>query len=146
MTILDLKDTRCNPNKLSMTPKFLVLKLSHGLVLIAWWAHPNYNIVLNCAGSPTLFLRQKLTDGKRISSSEFAKRPMCNIHRNEWRITQGMQPERSVLRLESYCYNKSGAIPMLSTSPRHDDWKPFLVVSDPCLSFVSGACISFTPN
>jgi hypothetical protein len=30
MAISDLKDIRCNPNMLSMTPKFLVLKLSHG--------------------------------------------------------------------------------------------------------------------
>jgi hypothetical protein len=41
---------------------------------------------------------------------------MCNIHRNEWRITRGMQPERRVLHLESRCYNESHPGPKLTTS------------------------------
>jgi hypothetical protein len=32
---------------------------------------------------------------------------MCNLLPNGWRITQGTQPERKVLRLESRCYNKT---------------------------------------
>jgi hypothetical protein len=51
-----------------------------------------------------------------------------------------------VLHLESHCYNKSCPGPTLSTSPRYDDQKPFLVVSDPYLTFLSSACTSFTPN
>jgi hypothetical protein len=39
------------------------------------------------------------------------KRPLCNIHQNGWRITQGTQPERSVLPLESHSYNKSHPSP-----------------------------------
>jgi hypothetical protein len=91
------KDTRRNPSKFPMTPYFLGVKLSRGLVLIGCWAHPNCNIVLNCVGSLRHLLRQKLQDGKWISSSEFVKRPLCNIHQNRWRITQGTQPERRML-------------------------------------------------
>jgi hypothetical protein len=73
MGIPDLKDTRCKPNKPSMTPKFLMLKLSHVLVLTGWWAISNRNLVLNCAGSSRHFLRQKLQDEKCIPLSESAK-------------------------------------------------------------------------
>jgi hypothetical protein len=91
------KDTIAILVSFTMTPCSLVVKLSPGLVLTGWWAHPNYNLVLNYASSPRRLLRQKLQDGKRIFPSEFVKRPMCNIHRNEWRITRGTQPERRVL-------------------------------------------------
>jgi hypothetical protein len=61
------KDNRRNPCKLSHDALFLRLKLNHGLVLTGWWAHPNCNLVFNCAGSPRCSLRQKLQDGNRIS-------------------------------------------------------------------------------
>jgi hypothetical protein len=75
------------------TPNSLCAKLSHGLALTGWGARPNCNLVLNCASSPRRLLRQKLQDGKCISFSESTKRPMCNIHRNRWRITRGTEPE-----------------------------------------------------
>jgi hypothetical protein len=65
-----------NPSKFSHDPQFLVLKLSHGLVLTGWWARPNCNLVLNYTGSPRRLLRQKLQDGKRISFPESMKRPL----------------------------------------------------------------------
>jgi hypothetical protein len=71
MTLSALKDT--------------AVVLSHGLVLTSWRAWSNCNLVLNYAGSPRRFLRWKLQDGRRLSSSEFTKRPMCNIHQNGWR-------------------------------------------------------------
>jgi hypothetical protein len=77
---------------------------------------------------------------------EISKRPMCIIRRNGWHITRGTQSERRVLHLKSYYYNKSYPDPMLSTSQRYDDRKAFLVVLDPCLTFLSSACISFTFN
>jgi hypothetical protein len=43
---------------------------------------------------------------------------MCNIHRNGWRITRGMQPEWSLLCLESCGYNKSHPSPKLIASLR----------------------------
>jgi hypothetical protein len=46
--------------------------------------------------------------------------------------------------LESHCYNESCPGPMLSTSLRYDDRKPFLIVLNPCLTFLRSACISFT--
>jgi hypothetical protein len=98
---------------------FLVLKLSYGLVRTGWWAHPNGNLVLNCAGSLKRFLRTKVARWKeRISSSKLVKRPMCIIHRIGWRITQSTLPERRVLHLESLCYNKSRPGPKLSASLR----------------------------
>jgi hypothetical protein len=73
-----------------------MLKLSCGLVVTGWQTHLNCNLVLNCAGSPRRLLRQKLQDGKRISFSEYVKRPRCNIHQNRWCITRGTQLERWV--------------------------------------------------
>jgi hypothetical protein len=89
-------------------------------------------------------LRQKLQDGKRISLSESTKRPMCNIRQNGWRITQGTQPERRMWNLESHSYNKSHPSAKAYCFSKTDEVKPFLVVSDPCLTFISTACVSFT--
>jgi hypothetical protein len=41
--------------------------------LTSWRAPPNRNLVLNCAGSPCRFLRQKLQDRKCIPSWESSK-------------------------------------------------------------------------
>jgi hypothetical protein len=110
-----------------MTSNPLRLRLSHGLVHTSRWALPNCILVLNCPDSPKCFLRQKLQDEKRTASLELAKRPMHTIHQNWWHITRGTQSERRVLCLESRCYNKSCPGPMLSTSPRLDDQKIFLI-------------------
>jgi hypothetical protein len=56
------------------------------------------------------------------------KGPMCNIHRNGWRITRGTQPERSVLPLESRSYNKSYPSPKAYCFSEIDDRKSFLIV------------------
>jgi hypothetical protein len=111
-----------------MTPCSIGVKLSHGLVLTSWRAHPNCSLVLNCASSSRRFLRQKLQDGHRNSSLELVKGPLCNIHRNGWRIIWDMQPERRVLPLESRSYNKSYPNPKAYCFSEIDDPKPFLVV------------------
>jgi hypothetical protein len=116
------------------------------LASTGWWAPPNWNLVLNCAGFPRRLLRQKLQDGKRISSSGFVKRPMCNIRQNGWRITRGTQLKKRLLHLESCCHNKSHSGHKLTSSLRLDEHQPFLVVSNPCLTLLSSACTSFTPN
>jgi hypothetical protein len=146
MATLDLKDTRRNASKLSHDPNSFCVKLSHKLVLTGWWAHPNCNRVLNCASSSRRFIRQKLQDGKCISSSEFAKKNMCISHQNGYRITRGTQSERRVLHLESCSYNKSHPSPKAYCFSKIDDRKPFLICSNPCLTFLSSACILFTPN
>jgi hypothetical protein len=64
-----------------------------------------------------------------------AKRSHLQLLLNEWHITQGTQPEIRVLCLESHCYNKSCLGPMLSTSPRLDGHKPFLVCFKSLLDF-----------
>jgi hypothetical protein len=71
--------------------------------------------------------KRKVARWKAHSSSEFAKRPLCNIYQNGWHITQGTQPERRLLRLESRGYNKSHPCPKLSASMR------LLSESIPCL-------------
>jgi hypothetical protein len=71
---------------------------------------------------------------------------MCIIHQNGWRITRGTQPERMVLHLESYCYNKLHPSPKLTASLRLLIESLSLFVLDPCLTFLSSACIPSTPN
>jgi hypothetical protein len=61
----------------------LHLKPSHVLDLTGWRALLNCNLVLNYAGSSRRFLRQKLKNGKRISSSELVKRTPVQ-HSSEW--------------------------------------------------------------
>jgi hypothetical protein len=119
------------------------VKLSRGLVLTGWWARPNCNLVLNCADSSWCFLRQKLHGGRRISSSEFVKRPLCNIHQNRWRITRVAQPKRRLLHLESCSYNKSHPNPKAYCFSKSVNKKPLLIWS-PCLASLNSACISFT--
>jgi hypothetical protein len=77
-------------------------------------------------------------------SQNLRKRPMCNIHQNGWRITWGTQPERMVLRLKSRSYDKSHPSPKAYCFSNIVDKKYFLVVSNPCLTFLDSACISFT--
>jgi hypothetical protein len=93
-----------------------------------------------------VLLKTKVARWKTYFLIGISKRPMCIIRQNGWHITRGMQPKRRVLRLESHCYNKSCPGSTLNTSPRYDDQKPSLVDSDPCLTFLSSACISFTSN
>jgi hypothetical protein len=47
--------------------------------------------------------------------------------------------------LESHSYNKSHPSPKASCFSKTDERKPFLVVSNPFLTFLSSACISLTP-
>jgi hypothetical protein len=77
---------------------------------------------------------------------KLAKRSHLHLLPNGWRISRGTQPERRMLCLESYCYNKSDSGPKSTASLRLDSRKSFLVCSDPCSTFLSSACISFTPN
>jgi hypothetical protein len=128
-----------------MAPHSLCLQLSHGSVLTGWRARSNCNLVLSCTGSSRCFISQKLQDGKHISFSKSMKRPLCNIHRNRWCITRGTQSERMVLPLESHSYNKSHPRPKAFFFTEIDDRKHFLVVSNPCLTSLHHACISFTP-
>jgi hypothetical protein len=128
------------------TPNSLCAKLSHGLALAGWGARPNCNIVLNCAGSSRHLLRQKLQDGKHISFSESAKRLLCNIHQNGWRITWGTQLERGVLPLESHSYNKSHPSHKAYCFSKIVDRTLFLIVLNPCLTFLNNTYLSFTPN
>jgi hypothetical protein len=123
-----------------------VLKLSHGLVLTGWQACPNCNLVLNCAGSLVRLLRQKLQDGKRISFSEYAQRPLCNIRWNGWRITWGTQSERRVLHLESHSYSKSHLRPKAYCLSKIVDKKPFLVCFEALLDFPKQCHLSSSPN
>jgi hypothetical protein len=67
---------------------------------------------------------------------------MCIIRQNGWHITRGTQSERRVLHLESRCYNKSHPGPKLMTSLRLMIESLSLLVSNPCLTFLSSACIS----
>jgi hypothetical protein len=138
--LLSLERHRCSASKFSYDSNSLWAKLSHGLVLTSWRAHPNYNLILNYAGSPKRFLRWKSQDGRRVSS-EFEKRPLCNIRRNGWHITQGTQPERWLLPLESRSYNKSYSRPKAYCFSKIDERKPFLVVSNPCLTFLHSAFV-----
>jgi hypothetical protein len=71
---------------------------------------------------------------------------MCNIHQNRWHITQGMQPERRVLHLESRSYNKSHHGPKLTTSLRLMIESLSLFVVDPYLTTLGIVCASSTPN
>jgi hypothetical protein len=148
MAISDLKVTIAILATFRYDPSSSCVKLSRGLVLTSWGARPNCNLVLNYAGSPRRLLRQKLQDEKRISFSKSAKRPMRNIYRNRWRITQGTQLERRVFPLESRSYNKSHPSPKAYCSSKIDGWKPFIMFSNhlnPCLTFLSSVCISLTP-
>jgi hypothetical protein len=60
---------------------------------------------------------------------------MCIIHQNGWLITQGTQPERRVLRLESHSYNKSHPSPKAYCFSKIVDKKPFLVCFKSLLDF-----------
>jgi hypothetical protein len=74
------------------------------------------------------------------------KRPLCIIHRNRWHITWGTQPKRSVLCLESGCYDKSHPGPKLTASLRLMIKRLSSFVSNSCLTFLNSICLSFTPN
>jgi hypothetical protein len=71
---------------------------------------------------------------------------MSNIHQNIWRITRDTQPKRRVLHLESRIYNKSHPSPKAYCFSKIDDRKPPLLVSKPCLTFLSSICTSLTSN
>jgi hypothetical protein len=83
------------------------------------------------------FLRQKLQDGKRISFSEYVKSPICNIHRNGWRITRGCN-RREECHTWSLVDTTSRILALkLTTSLRLMIRRLFLIVSKPCLTFLS---------
>jgi hypothetical protein len=77
---------------------------------------------------------------------KLAKRIMCNIHHNGWRITRGMEPERRVLRLESHSYNKSHLSTKAYCFSKIIDKKPFLVCFEALLDFPKQCRISPSPN
>jgi hypothetical protein len=129
-----------------MTPNSLCANLSHMLVLTGWWAHPNCDLVLNCAGSSRRFLRQKLQDGKCISSSELAKYPYASFvkmdgvllevrNRKEKCCTWSLIATTSRILALKLTVSLSLMIRSLSS-----------FVSNPYLTFVSSACILFSPN
>jgi hypothetical protein len=116
---------------------FLVFKLSYRLVQTGWWAHPNDNLILNCAGSPRCFLRTKVARWKEHFLIGISKRPLCITRRNGWRITRGTQPKRRMLHLESCCYSKSHSGLKFTSSLKLDDHKSFLVCFKLPLDFSS---------
>jgi hypothetical protein len=124
----------------------LCVKLSHGLVLTGWGAHPNCNLVLNYAGLPRRLLRQKLQDEKCISFSKSTKRSLCNIHRNRWCITRGTQLKRRVLPLESRSYNQSHHSTKAYCFSKMNDQKHILVCIKFCLTFLNSTRLSFASN
>jgi hypothetical protein len=64
-----------------------------------------------------------------------AKRSHLQLLLNGWRITRGTQPEKRVLCLESYCYDKSNSGPKSTASLRLDEHKHFLVDFKSLLDF-----------
>jgi hypothetical protein len=74
------------------------------------------------------------------------KRPLCNIRRNGWCITQGTQPKRRKSHLESHSYNKSHPSPKACCFSKIIDKKPFLVCLKSLLDSLSSTCMSSTPT
>jgi hypothetical protein len=66
---------------------------------------------------------------------KITKRSHLHLHPNGWHITRGTQPDRRVLCLESYCYNKSDSGPKSTASLRLDEHKHFLVCFKSLLDF-----------
>jgi hypothetical protein len=63
--------------------------------------------------------------------SEYVQRPLCNIYRNGWRITQGTQLERWVSPLESRSYNKSYPSPKAYCFAKTSERKHPLIFNSP---------------
>jgi hypothetical protein len=111
----------------NMDPSFLVSKLSCKLVLTGWQAHPNCNLVLNCAGSPRHFLRQKLQDGRHISLLELAKGPCASFVGTNVVLLE-VRNQKEECRTWSLITTTSQILTLrLSHSPNLDERKSFLV-------------------
>jgi hypothetical protein len=125
---------------------FLALKLSYKLVLTGWWAHPNYNLVLNCAGTPRRFSRQKLQDGKHISLLQLAKGPRASFARTDGILLKVHNRKEecrtwSLVAITSQVLALRLSLPQILMSVSLS-----LFVLKPCLTFLSIVYISFTPN
>jgi hypothetical protein len=91
-------------------------------------------------------LKTKVARWKAHFLNEISKRPLRIIHQNRWHISRGTQPERKMLWQDSSRYNQSHPSPKLMTSLRLMIECLSLFVLDSRLTFLSSACISFTPN
>jgi hypothetical protein len=125
---------------------FLVLKLSYRLVLTGWRAHSNCDLVLNCAGSPRRFSRQRLQDEKRISLLELAKGPCASFIRMDGVLLEVCNRKEechtwSLVATTSQILDLRLSLPQTLMSI-----SLFLFVSKPCLTFLSIVYISSTPN
>jgi hypothetical protein len=114
---------------------FLVLKLSYRLVLTGWRAHPNCDLVLNCAGSP-----------KCISLLELAKGPCASFIRMDGVLLEVCNRKEechtwSLVATTSQILDLRLSLPQTLMSI-----SLFLFVSKPCLTFLSIVYISSTPN
>jgi hypothetical protein len=129
-----------------MTPNSLCVKLSRMLVMTGWWARPNYNIVLNCAGSSRRFLRQKLQDRKCIFSSELAKDPCAAFIRTDGVLLEVHNRKEECCTWSLVATTSHILALKLTASLRLMIGSLFSFVLNPCLTFISSACISFIPN
>jgi hypothetical protein len=91
-------------------------------------------------------LKTKVARWKAHFLIGIGKRPRWIIHQNGWHMTRGTQLKRRVLRLESRCCNESHPDPKIMASLRLMIESLFCVPSNPCLTFLSSACISSIPN
>jgi hypothetical protein len=129
-----------------MTPNSLCANLSHMLVLTGWWARPNCNLALNCAGSSRHFLRQKLQDGKCISSSKLAKYPYASFVRTDGVLLEVRNRKEECCTWSLIATTCRILALKLTVSLRLMIRSLSLFVSNPYLTFVSSACILFSPN
>jgi hypothetical protein len=127
-------------------PNSLCVKLSHRLVLISWWARPNCNLVLNCAGSSKHFLRQKLQDRKCISSSKLAKDPCASFIGTDGVLLEVRNRKEECCTWSLIATTSHILALKLTSSLRLMIGSLSSFVSNPCLTFISSPCISFTPN
>jgi hypothetical protein len=68
-------------------------------------------------------------------------------HSSEWMVYYSRYATvNGVLHLESRSYDKSHPSPKAYCFSKIDNWKPPLLVSKPCLTFLSSICTSLTSN
>jgi hypothetical protein len=124
---------------------FHVLKLSYGLVWAGRWAHPNGNLVLNCAGSNRRFLRTKVARWKEHSSSESAKDPCASPIGMDGVLLQVPSWKEGCYAWSLVATSHIRALSLLLLLNLMNI-SLSLFVSNPHLTFLACACISFTPN
>jgi hypothetical protein len=129
-----------------ITPNFLCVKLSHRLVLTGWWAHPNCNLALNCVGSSMRFLRQKLQDKKCIFSLGLAKDSYASFIRMDGVLLEVRNRKKECCTWSLIATTSRILALKLTALVRLMIRSLSSFVSDPCLTFLSSACISCTPN